>query len=41
MDPGEVPNISVGEVISDERKRQLDTEFPDKFVAQYGAGWPL
>ncbi|MCP5110656.1 MAG: DNA-directed RNA polymerase subunit beta', partial [bacterium] len=37
VDPGEVPNLSKGEVISDERKRQLDTEFPDKFVAMMGA----
>src|ERR1041385_8220767 len=37
VDPGEVPDISMSEVISDERKRQLDTEFPGKFVAMMGA----
>jgi DNA-directed RNA polymerase subunit beta' len=37
VDPGEVPNISKGEVISDERKRQLDQEHPGKFVAMMGA----
>jgi DNA-directed RNA polymerase subunit beta' len=37
VDPGEVPSLSRGEVISDERKRQLDQEFPGKFVAMMGA----
>ncbi|MCZ2080052.1 MAG: DNA-directed RNA polymerase subunit beta' [Bryobacterales bacterium] len=37
VDPGEVPGISKGEVISDERKRQLDQEHPGKFVAMMGA----
>jgi DNA-directed RNA polymerase subunit beta' len=37
VDPGEVTGISKGEVISDERKRQLDQEFPGKFVAMMGA----
>jgi len=37
VDPGEVAGISKGEVISDERKRQLDQEFPGKFVAMMGA----
>src|SRR5437899_6327055 len=37
VDPGEVPDLKKGEVISDERKRQLDQEFPGKFVAMMGA----
>jgi len=37
VDPGEVPELKVAEVISDERKRQLDSEFPGKFVAMMGA----
>ncbi len=37
VDPGEVPNLSKAEVISDERKRALDQEFPGKFVAMMGA----
>jgi DNA-directed RNA polymerase subunit beta' len=37
VDPGEVPNLGKAEVISDERKRQLDQEFPGKFVAMMGA----
>src|SRR5512146_1445117 len=37
VDPGEVPNLSKAEVISDEKKRQLDQEFPGKFVAMMGA----
>ena len=37
VDPGEVEGLSLAEVISDERKRQLDTEFPGKFVALMGA----
>jgi DNA-directed RNA polymerase subunit beta' len=37
VDPGEVPNLQKAEVISDERKRQLDQEFPGKFVAMMGA----
>ncbi|MGD0200545.1 MAG: DNA-directed RNA polymerase subunit beta' [Bryobacteraceae bacterium] len=37
VDPGEVPNLSKAEVISDERKRQLDQEHPGAFVAMMGA----
>jgi DNA-directed RNA polymerase subunit beta' len=37
VDPGEVPDLSLGEVISDERKRALDVENPGKFVALMGA----
>ena len=37
IDPGEGTGLSQGEVISDERKRQLDQEFPGKFVAMMGA----
>ncbi|HKW98866.1 MAG TPA: DNA-directed RNA polymerase subunit beta' [Bryobacteraceae bacterium] len=37
VDPGEVTGLSRGEVISDERKRQLDQEFPGKFIAMMGA----
>jgi DNA-directed RNA polymerase subunit beta' len=37
IDQGEATGVSVGEVISDERKRQLDQEFPGKFVAMMGA----
>ncbi len=37
VDPGEVPGLSMGEVISDERKRQLDQEHPGKFTAMMGA----
>ncbi len=37
IDPGEGTGLMQGEVISDERKRQLDQEFPGKFVAMMGA----
>ena len=37
VDPGEVESLSIAEVISDEKKRQLDQEFPGKFVAMMGA----
>jgi DNA-directed RNA polymerase subunit beta' len=37
VDPGEVTGLSRGEVITDEKKRQLDQEFPGKFVAMMGA----
>ena len=37
VDNGEVPDLKKGEVISDERKRQLDTEYAGKFVAMMGA----
>jgi DNA-directed RNA polymerase subunit beta' len=37
VDPGEVPNLQKAEVISDERKRQLDQEHPGQFVAMMGA----
>jgi DNA-directed RNA polymerase subunit beta' len=37
VDPGEVPGLAKGEVITDERKRQLEAEYPGKFVAIMGA----
>ncbi|MCL4401446.1 MAG: DNA-directed RNA polymerase subunit beta' [Acidobacteria bacterium] len=37
VDPGEVPSLQKSEVITDERKRQLDQEHPGKFVAMMGA----
>src|SRR5213080_1629568 len=37
VDPGEVADLRKGEVISDERKRALDQDFPGKFVAMMGA----
>ncbi len=37
VDPGEVPGLMRGEVITDERKRQLEAEYPGKFVAMMGA----
>ncbi|HXE12691.1 MAG TPA: DNA-directed RNA polymerase subunit beta' [Bryobacteraceae bacterium] len=37
VDPGEATGLNLGEVISDERKRQLDQEFPGKFAAMMGA----
>ena len=37
VEPGEVPELRRGEVISDERKRQLEQDFPGKFVAMMGA----
>ncbi len=37
VDPGEGTGLSSGEVVSDEKKRQLDQEFPGKFVAMMGA----
>ena len=37
VDAGEVPDLMRGEVISDERKRQLDQENPGKFIAMMGA----
>ena len=37
VDPGEGTGLSSGEVITDERKRQLDQEFPGKFIAMMGA----
>src|SRR3954464_15322283 len=37
VDSGEVAELSRGEVIGDERKRQLDQDFPGKFVAMMGA----
>src|ERR1700732_211329 len=37
VDPGEVADLKKGEVITDERKRALDQEFPGKFVAMMGA----
>ena len=37
VDPGVGTELSKGEVITDERKRQLDQEHPGKFVAMMGA----
>ena len=37
VDPGEVQELSRSEVMSDERKRQLDEEFRGKYVAMMGA----
>ena len=37
VDQGEVPDLKRSEVISDEKKRQLDQEHPGKFVAMMGA----
>src|SRR3569833_2734606 len=37
VDPGEVADLSLGEVISDERKRQLEQEHHGKYVAMMGA----
>src|ERR1700732_4200305 len=37
VDPGEGTGLSRAEVITDERKRALDQEFPGKFVAMMGA----
>ncbi len=37
VDPGEVEALSQGEVITDEKKRALDQEFPGKFIAMMGA----
>ncbi len=37
IDPGEGTGLSTGEVVSDERKRQLEQEFPGKFIAMMGA----
>ncbi len=37
VDPGEVTDLRKGEVITDERKRALDQEYPGKFVAMMGA----
>ncbi len=37
IEPGEGTGLNKGEVISDERKRQLDQEFPGKFTAMMGA----
>ncbi|MBK7931392.1 MAG: DNA-directed RNA polymerase subunit beta' [Bryobacterales bacterium] len=36
VDPGE-SGLSLGEVVTDERKRALDQEFPGKYVAMMGA----
>ncbi len=35
--PGEVPDLSQGEVITDEKKRALDVEYAGRFVAMMGA----
>src|SRR5204862_3877888 len=37
VDPGEIEDLKRGDVITDERKRQLDQEYPGKFVAMMGA----
>ncbi|WP_321477804.1 DNA-directed RNA polymerase subunit beta' [uncultured Paludibaculum sp.] len=37
VDPGEVPGLGKAEVLTDERKRQLEAEHPGKFVAMMGA----
>ena len=37
VEPGEGTGLAQGEVITDERKRQLDQEFPGKFIAMMGA----
>src|SRR5450432_2852630 len=37
VEPGDDTGLSSGEVVTDERKRQLDQEFPGKFVAMMGA----
>ena len=37
VDPGEVPGLNKSEVITDERKRSLELEFPGKFTAMMGA----
>ena len=37
VEPGEVEGIKSGDVITDEKKRQLDQEYPGKFVAMMGA----
>ena len=37
VDPGELTGLRRGEVVSDERKRQLDQEFAGKYVAMMGA----
>ncbi|MEX2262806.1 MAG: DNA-directed RNA polymerase subunit beta' [Bryobacteraceae bacterium] len=37
VEPGEVEGLAQGDVITDERKRQLDQEQPGKFVAMMGA----
>ncbi len=37
VEPGDDTGLSSGEVITDERKRQLDQEFPGRFIAMMGA----
>jgi DNA-directed RNA polymerase subunit beta' len=37
VDPGEVPDLKKSDVITDEKKRQLEAEFPGKFIAMMGA----
>src|SRR6516164_7657922 len=37
IDPGEATSVSKGQVIGDERKRQLDQEFPGECIAMMGA----
>src|SRR5512141_2753823 len=37
VEPGDDTGLSSGEVVTDERKRQLDQEFPGKFIAMMGA----
>ncbi|HSU32707.1 MAG TPA: DNA-directed RNA polymerase subunit beta' [Bryobacteraceae bacterium] len=37
IEPGEATGLTMGEVVSDERKRQLDQEFPGQYTAMMGA----
>jgi DNA-directed RNA polymerase subunit beta' len=37
VDPGEVPGLNHHEVITDDRKRQLDADYPGQFTAMMGA----
>src|SRR6202051_2703218 len=37
VEPGDGTGLSRGEVVTDERKRQLDHDFPGKFIARMGA----
>jgi DNA-directed RNA polymerase subunit beta' len=37
VDPGDVPDLKAGQVLSDEEKRKLEQEHPGKFVALMGA----
>ncbi len=37
IEPGEATGLTMGEVVSDERKRQLDQEYPGQYTAMMGA----